>query len=45
MAIRKHGEGSVLKAEDVQKTSSTETEEDRQERLAALNEENQEHDG
>lgn len=45
MGLRKHGEGEVLPSEDVSKTASTDNPEDRQERLAALQQENEENDG
>lgn len=40
MTIRKHGEGTVVPGEDVSKTASKEEPEQREQRLAALAEEN-----
>lgn len=46
MALQKRGTGEVLKDEDVKKTASAdETPEDREKRMAALEEENKEVDG
>lgn len=44
VAMQKHGEGQVLPEEEVQKTASTETPEEREQRLAALAQENAEAD-